>query len=214
MRLLSGLCFAGKPLTLHHLTAMRSMYKRFFKSLCRKTLFAMVPMLASTLLLAAPVDRPAPGTDVDETRTVSQRSEPPADCLATTWSGVTVLLDRQELVRKAAVPSFPWTTETERLALIEGRRAAALLSAASTLKGENGCAQIGGVLDGEAKALVFAALENGSSMVLVSGSKAPVPTVAIRYLGMSCGPLCGRGHIMVYVPGQGRPFLALDWWVS
>ena len=214
MRLLPGLCFTGKFLRSHNLTAMRSMYKMSFESLCRRTLFAMVPMLASTVLLAAPVDRPASGTDVDETRTVTQRFEPPPDCLSITLSGVTVLLDRQELARKAAVQSSPWTTEAERLALIEGKRASALLSAATTVKDENGCRQIHGALDGEAKAVVLAALESGFSMVLLDGSKALVAAVAIRYLGTRCGPLCGRGHIMVYVPGQNRPFLVQDWWVS
>lgn len=193
---------------------MQSMYKMSFESLCRRTLFAMVPMLASTLLLAAPVDRPASGTDVDETRTVTQRSGPPPDCLSITLSGVTVLLDRQELARKAAVRSSSWTTETERLALIEGQRASALLSAATTVKGENGCTQINGALDGEAQATVLAALEGSSATVFVDGSKAPIAAVAIRYLGTRCGPVCGRGHIMVYVPGQSRPFLVQDWWVS
>lgn len=190
------------------------MYKASSKSLCRRTLFAMVPMLASTLLLAAPVDRPASGSDVDETRTVTQRPQPPLDCLSIRLSGVTVLLDRQELARKAAVQSSSWTTEAERLALIEGKRASALLSAAATGKGENGCTQINGALDGEAQAVVLAALESGASTVLADDSKHPIAAVAIRYLGTRCGPLCGRGHIMVYVPGQSRPFLVQDWWVS
>ncbi|MBD9391477.1 hypothetical protein IB243_04030 [Acidovorax sp. ACV01] len=195
---------------------MRSTYKNkvSFESLCRRTLFAMVPMLASTLILAVPVNRPASGIDVDEIRTVVQRPKPPTDCLSITLSGVTVLLDRQELARKAAFQPFPWTTEAERLALIESRRASALLSAAATVKGENGCRQVNGVLDGEATAMVLVALESGSSAVLLDGSKAPVTAVTIRYLGTRCGPLCGRGHIMVYVPGQSRPFLVQDWWVS
>ena len=171
-------------------------------------------MPASTDLLAAPADRPASGTDVDETRMVAQRTEPPLDCLSIAWRGVTVLLDRQELARKAAVQPSPWTTEAERLALIESQRASALLSAAATGKGENGCTQIHGALDGEAKAMVLAALESGSATVLLDGSKAPVTAVAIRYLGTRRGPLCGRGHIMVYVPGQSRPLLVQDWWVS
>ncbi|MBX9400796.1 hypothetical protein K4L06_05685 [Lysobacter sp. BMK333-48F3] len=190
------------------------MYKTFPQSLCRRTLLFLVTMFTSTLLLAAPVDRPKAGTDVDETRTVTQRSGPPADCLATTWSGVTVLLDRQELARKAAVQHAQWTTEAERLALIEGRRASALLSAAAAVKSKNGCVPINGALDGEATAIVLAALESGSATVLLDGSKVPVAAVAIRYLGTRCGPLCSQGHIMVYVPGQGRPFLVQDWWVS
>ena len=171
-------------------------------------------MLASASLLAAPVDRPASGADVDETRTVAQRPGPPPDCLSLTLNGVSVLLDRRELAGKAAVQSSQWTTEAERLALIEGQRASALLSAATTVKGENGCAQINAALDAEAKAMVLAALESGSATVLVDGSKTPIAAVAIRYLGTRCGPLCGRGHIMVYVPGRSRPFLVQDWWVS
>ena len=214
MRLLPGPCFTGKFLTLNKPAATRSMYKTSLLSLCRRTLLSLVTMLTSTLLIAAPIDRPASGIDVDESRTVAQRSTQPADCLAARWGGVTVLLDRQELVRKAAVQPSQWTTEAERLAFIEGRRASALLSAAVAVKGKSGCAPIDGALDGEANAIVLAALESGSATVLLDGSKTPVAAVAIRYLGTRCGPLCGQGHIMVYVPGQSRPFLVQDWWVS
>ena len=193
---------------------MQSIDKASSELLYRRTLLFIVPMLAVTVLRAAPVDRPASGVEVDETRTVVQRTKPSPDCLSVTLNGVIVLLDRKELVKKAVAQSSHWTTETERLALIEGQRASALLSAATGGKGEKGCAQIDRALDTEAKAMVLAALESGFSTVFASDSKLPIAAVAIRYLGTRCGPLCGRGHIMVYVPGQSRPFLVQEWWVS
>lgn len=171
---------------------------------------------------AAPT-RPAAGTDMDETRTVAQRSRAPADCLSVVLEGVTVLLDRAELGRQAHARPTQWKTEAERMALIEGRRAAALLQAATPPAkggqggqqgGPQGCHQVTQTLDGEDQFVVLAHLERGAAAVLPQGATQPVPAVAIRYLGQRCGPLCGRGSIMVSVPGQPRPFLATHWWAS
>lgn len=163
---------------------------------------------------AAP-ERPAAGADVDETRSVVQRSRAPADCLSVVLEGVTVLLDRGELSRQASAKPTAWKTEAERMALIEGRRAAALLQAATPAKdGQTTCHQVMQTLDGEDQFVVLAHLERGAATVLSAGSRQPVPAVAIRYLAQRCGPTCGRGHIMVSVPGQPRPFLVADWWAS
>ncbi len=164
---------------------------------------------------SAPPERPPAGTDVDETRTVAQRTRAPADCLSVVLEGVTVLLDREALARQAAARPAQWKTEAERMALIEGRRAAALLQAASPAKdGPHGCHQVTQALDGEDQFVVLAHLERGAAVVLPAGATQPVPAVAIRYLGQRCGPLCGRGNILVHVPGQQRPFMATHWWAS
>lgn len=161
-------------------------------------------------------ERPPAGTDVDETRTVAQRSRAPADCLSVVLEGVTVLLDRSELSRQAGAKPAQWKTEAERMALIEGRRAAALLQAASPAPGGSlgGCHEVKQTLDSEDQSVVLAHLERGAAAVLPAGATQPAPAVAIRYLGTRCGPSCGRGHIMVSVPGQPRPFLVANWWVS
>jgi len=161
--------------------------------------------------------RPPAGTDVDETRTVAQRTRAPADCLSVVLEGVTVLLDRSELSRQAHAKPAQWKTEAERMALIEGRRAAALLQAASPAKGGSsspGCHAVTQTLDGEDQFVVLAHLERGAAAVLPAGTTQPVPAVAIRYLGQRCGPLCGRGSILVSVPGQPRPFMVTHWWAS
>ncbi|RZJ62424.1 MAG: hypothetical protein EON49_02250 [Acidovorax sp.] len=187
----------------------------------RSTLFSIALMLVSTALTAAPVVRPPSGTDVDETRMVSQRTAPPQPCIAVPLGRVTVLLDPQELAVRAAARPAQWTTESERMALIEGQRAAALLAAATATVPPNGstatahgCSHTVTTLDAQAQYTLLAALEAGSATVLVAGDKRPAAAVAIRYLGTRCGPLCGRGLIMVSVPGQSAPFLVQDWWVS
>lgn len=163
-------------------------------------------------------ERPPAGTDVDETRTVAQRSRAPADCLSVVLEGVTVVLDRDALARQAAARPAQWKTEAERMALIEGRRAAALLQAASPAQGTRdgtGCRhQVTQTLDSEDLFVVLAHLERGAAMVLPAGATQPLPAVAIRYLGQRCGPLCGRGSILVHVPGQQQPFMATHWWAS
>lgn len=182
---------------------------------CRSALLSLVLMSASIASSATPPERPPAGTDVDQTRTVAQRRQPPADCLAVALEGVTVRLDRQALARQAAARPARWTTEAERLALIAADRAAALLSAATDAADPRGCTQrVAAPLDASAQAVVLAALENGSAAVYAKDAAEPLPAVAIRYVGSRCGPTCGRGHIMVSVPGQAAPFLVQEWWVS
>lgn len=164
---------------------------------------------------STPPERPPAGTEVDETRSVAQRPRAPASCLSVQLNGVTVLLDRDALARQAAAKPTQWKTEAERMALIEGRRAAALLEATGTARDTHGCMQVTQALDGEDQSVLLAHLERGQATVLAPGAaKEAVAAVSIRYLGTRCGPTCGRGHIMVSVPGQPRPFLVADWWVS
>jgi hypothetical protein len=178
-------------------------------------LAAALTMAAWTAAHGAPPDRPPAGTDVDETRTVAQRTRAPTDCLQVVLQGVAVLLDRSALILQANAKPAQWKTEAERMALIKGRRAAALLQAASPGKaGDQGCHQVTQSLDGEDQFVVLAHLERGAAAVLPAGAAQPVPAVALRYRGSRCGPTCGRGHIMVSVPGQQRPFLVADWWAS
>lgn len=161
-----------------------------------------------------PPERPPAGTEVDETRSVAQRPRAAASCLSVQLNGITVLLDREALARQAAAKPTQWKTEAERMALIEGRRAAALLEAAGSARDGHGCSQVTQALDGEDQWVLLAHLERGQAAVLPPGAREPVPAVSIRYLGTRCGPTCGRGHIMVSVPGQARPFLVADWWVA
>ncbi|CAN7395089.1 hypothetical protein LJR066_002301 [Acidovorax sp. LjRoot66] len=164
---------------------------------------------------AAAPERPPAGTDVDETRTVAQRTRAPADCLSVVLEGVTVLLDRSELSRQAHAKPTQWKTEAERMALIEGRRAAALLQAAAPAQGGSpACHPVTQTLDGDDQFVVLAHLERGAAAVLPAGATQPVPSVTIRYLGQRCGPLCGRGSIMVSIPGQPQPFMVTHWWAS
>jgi len=78
-------------------------------------LAAALTMGAWTATHGAPPARPPVGTDVDETRTVAQRTRAPADCLSVVLEGVTVLLARSELSRQAHAKPAQWKTEAERM---------------------------------------------------------------------------------------------------
>lgn len=177
----------------------------------------------SLLLLAAAMSpvgraeamRPPAGTDVDETRVVSARPQMPAPCVAVVFEGATVVLSRTGLEAQAAGNPAQIATDADRVARVESLRASALLSAVVAPRAANDCAEVAGAALGpEGRGVVLDALENGRALVRDDARGAVVPTVRIRYLGQRCGPMCGRGEIMVTLPQGDRPFLAVSWWVS
>ena len=158
--------------------------------------------------------RPAAGQEVDESRSIELQVELPRPCIAVPGGQATVLLPRRELERLATGAPTAWTTEAERQALIQGRRAAALLKAtgAGSTADANGCQTLQGPADSDAQHLVADFLERGAASVLLSGKAQP--RITVRYLGSKCGPTCGRGDILFHVPGEPGPFFAVSWWVS
>ena len=162
----------------------------------------------------APAVRPPAGVTVDQTRTVDLPAAPPRPCIAVAFQDVTVLLDKAAVERLAAGVSARGTTEREREAFVAAAQAQALLSQLSTAaaRTESGCFAVAGPLSADAEYAVLSTLEAGAASVKDRASGQMAAAVRIRYLGERCGPLCGQGEILVYLPAARQPFLVLSWW--
>ena len=163
----------------------------------------------------AEVTRPPAGVAVNETRVVSARGQMPEPCVAVVFDGVTVVLSRTDLEAQAARRPEQILSDEDRVARVESSRASALLSTVLAPKAGVGCAEVAAAaLGADARSVVLSWLENGRALVRDEAKGTVVPTVRVRYVGERCGPLCGRGDIMVSLPEGDRPFLTVSWWVS
>jgi hypothetical protein len=180
------------------------------RSLCA----AAAAMVLLTAGLHAQPARPPAGQDVDETRTVTLLFRQHTDCVAVALDGAEILLDRKALEKEAAMAPAAWHTEVERIAAIEGGRAKAVLAALAQQVDGHGCHALRQPTDAEVRHLVLARLERGEAAARDTAIDRLVPAIAIRYVGVRCGPLCGRGDILAYLPGASQPFLVQSWWVS
>lgn len=170
--------------------------------------------LLSATLVQAQTSQPPSGTDVDETRSVSLVVAPPKPCVSIPLKGAAVLLGKAELDRLVVAKPASWTTEIERQALIAANRAQSLLSKLSHSQDALGCFTTIGPGDAEAEYFLVGVLESGNATVKDLTTGDIVTSVRVRYLGSHDGPLSGRGYIMVYLPNNSQPFLAVSWWVS
>jgi hypothetical protein len=175
-------------------------------------------MLTSHLILAASVQaqasRPPAGIDVDETRSVSLAAAQPQPCISIPLEGAIVLLGKPALDRLVADKPASSTTELERQALIAANRAQNLLAKLSHSRDAFGCFTTNSPLDRESEYLLLGALESGNATVKDLATGDIATSVRVRYMGDRCGPVCGRGNIMVYLPNKSHPFLVVNWWVS
>ena len=188
----------------------------------RPTLRSLGTLRASILVLCLAVaptvhpqpPRPSAGIDVDETRSVALAATPASPCISLTSAEAVVVVARAAIDALAAATPARWTTEEERLALIAGKRAKGVLDKLSAAPDASGCVALPAPADGEALTLLLAMLERGDATVVDRRSGRAVASVDIRYLGMRCGPRCGRGTITVALPDRGPMFMRVDWWVS
>jgi hypothetical protein len=172
------------------------------------------PAIALVLALSAHAQggRPLPGVDVDETRSVKLPVQIPRACVAIFLGTARVFIDTTELQSLAGLKQSDWHTEPERLAQIRANRAAVILASLAADPGADGCRSASSQLPPEGDFLVAELLEEGKAVVRDEhGAFAPI--ILVRYVGRRCGPLCGRGDILLSVP-QSAPFLAISWWVS
>lgn len=172
--------------------------------------FLLLCMLTSTAF----AQRPPSGTDVDERRMVSLLQTAPSSCIAVPLSGASVVLDRAALEQQVATSPREWKTEAERLALIAGKRAAALLAGLDETRTVLGCATSAKAISADAMHLLLQYLEAGQALVLDLASGQPVPAVEVHYFGKRCGQLCGRGDISVSLSGTKQTIMVVSWWVS
>ncbi|WP_432730143.1 hypothetical protein [Variovorax sp. W6] len=159
--------------------------------------------------------RPTAGKDIDETRLVALPSSPPDACIVLLIAQAVVLLPRDRLEQLAEAAAAPWSTETERIARIDGRRAEALLKAASSHTGaDNKASAQQHALDSDAHHLLAHFIEQGQASILCGTPPRPQPHVTVRYLASRTGPLAGRGDILFHLPDDPMPFLVVNWWVA
>lgn len=170
-------------------------------------------LLALSASLTVSAQRPPAGRDVDERRTVALRAPVAGDCVAVRAAGAIVLLDRVALARLATAGPATWTTEAERVARIDGRRAQALLdrAGASSVR-VRGCAALDAPALRDELHLVADRQEAGDATVVVAADAQPDLRLVVRYVGRRAGPAAGGGEIQFLREGATTPFLRVEWW--
>ncbi|MGJ7503968.1 hypothetical protein ACSFBF_26660 [Variovorax sp. ZT5P49] len=146
------------------------------------------------------IARPPAGEDIDEARLIALPLSLPRPHIAIPVGQATVLLPQDQLERLARFAAASWSTEAERIACIDGQRAAALL--------------LPQPVDADAHHLIAEFIEQGEASILSGNPPQPQPHVTVRYLASRAGPLSGRGDILFHLPGEPSPFLVLNWWVA
>lgn len=174
------------------------------------------PVAAILLAVAAMThaQRPPAGQTLDVTREIALAAKIAPPCLAVLASNASVLLSRAQLEAFAGSTPRQWRTETERLALVRGRRASALLGLADASTGPGGCAPVEAARLGDAAHLVADLLESGDAAVLGQGAATPDRSVGVRYLGMRSAPTVGFGEIYFLRGEPPRGFFRVEWWRS
>lgn len=180
----------------------------------RRSLAAPV---AVVLLAAAGVthaQRPPAGQTLDVTREIVLAAKIAPPCIAVVARNASILVSRTQLEALAGSTPRQWRTEAERLALIRGRRANALLGLAGAEAGPGGCAPVEAARLGDAAHLVADLLESGDAAVLGQGAATPDRSVGVRYVGMRSAPTVGFGEIYFLRGEPPRSFFRVEWWRS
>ncbi|MBT9507827.1 MAG: hypothetical protein IV109_14645 [Rhodoferax sp.] len=179
-----------------------------------RRLLPLLALFAMSFSLNAESVRPPTGVDINETYTVPLRTELPSSCILLPLNGVEVILARKELVRIVDAKPSSWNSESERLALIAGNRAASILESAAPANTHTDCVQLRQPLKDDSLYLIINLLEKGTAAVRNLRTGQLVSAVEVRYVGVRCGPTCGNGAILVYLPQHNGPFLSVAWWSS
>lgn len=154
---------------------------------------------------------PPAGVDVDAERTFTLPTRAPEPCLSATVDGVSFLLPREELKRMTTAAG-PAGTEAYEQALGDAQRAKRFLALETAKEMDRyGCVPLAKPLKSDPY-LVLHLLEAGKAAVAVAGKLNP--QVIVRYMGSRCGPGCGHGEMLVYLPEGRRLLLSLFWWVA
>ncbi len=100
------------------------------------------------------------------------------------------------------------------MAFITARRAQAILDLVSGSIDSAGCARLAASIPSESLYLLTSLLEAGQAAVISTRSHALLPEIGIRYVGMRCGPRCGRGEIMFLLSDSDEILFVMPWWAS
>jgi hypothetical protein len=159
-------------------------------------------------------DPPPAGATVDKSFKITLDVMHPADCVSIVQGEATILISRQLLDHLKATKPRKWKSEQERLALIRGGRAEALLQRLTKSKDDFGCATVQPPVPNDSLYLISELLEAGQAEVIENKTKQRVRHIFVHFRGMSAGPLAGMGHISYSFTLESAPFLVLSWWVS
>lgn len=178
-------------------------------------------MLASALLLigvaSLAADRPPSGEDVDELRSVVLPQTIPRDCLSLPVGQHALLVSMERLQALVRAEPGHWKTDAERVASIRADQARALIALAGSVRDASRC-RVSSVafkaLPPNVLHLLVDELEAGQVACITRRSGVFRERLEVRYLGSRCGPHCGRGDILVRVPGDDQLLFAVNWWVS
>lgn len=159
-------------------------------------------------------DPPPAGTTVDKSFRITLDVMHPADCVSIVQGDATILISRQLLEYLRATKPRKWESEQERLALIRGGRAEALLQSLTTSMDHSGCTTVKTPVPNDSLYLISELLEAGQAEVIENKTKQRVRHIYVHFRGMRAGPLAGMGHISYSFTLESPPFLVLSWWVS
>lgn len=159
-------------------------------------------------------DPPPAGTTVDKSFKITLDVMHPADCVSIVQGEATILISRQILDHLRATKPRKWESEQERLALIRGGRAEALLQRLTTSMDNPGCTTVKMPVPNDSLYLISELLDAGQAEVIENKTKQRVRHIFVHFRGMSAGPLAGMGNISYSFTLESPPFLVLSWWVS
>lgn len=182
---------------------------------CRRAALLCL-LLAPLTTLCAKSARPPSGETVNEVRTVALQHVIAGPCAAVSTGRLTLYLSLDRLRQHAKRPSvYPaGLPEEERLARIFAGRVRGLLAKLGQVPDRDGCLPVQGPLGADEFYAIVDEIEEGAVAAKLNQSGAALTALELRFVGMRCAPLCGRGDIIVGIPGEQGAEIAVNWWVS
>ncbi len=158
--------------------------------------------------------RPAAGKTINETFDIRVDPTPPEECVSIIQRNATLLISLPLLQHLQSSSQKTWTTESERLAFIDGTRAADLVQLMGAKEDQHGCRSIQTPVPNDALYLLGKLLDAGQLAVIDNETGQPRPHISVTFSGLKGEPHGGFGHIMYALTNNAPPFLVLNWWVS
>ncbi len=160
------------------------------------------------------ITAPPAGVPIDQHFTLTLDDPPPDDGLSLRLGNATLVLSCRllETLRDNKPPT--WQTEEERIALIRGKRAEAILSHRSLQRDEQGYYPVSLPPSDDGMYLVSECLQAGQVAVINTRTNLRVSQIVVTFNATVAGPLAGVGHISYAFTPDDPPFLSLNWWVS
>ena len=157
---------------------------------------------------------PPSGQTVKERFDITLDHGPSDHCVSLVHNQATLLISRPLLEQLNANIPTDWTTEEERSALIQGRRAQSLMEQLTTHTDKHGCLNIQGPAPKDSLYLLGKLLDAGQIAVIDNETGQRQNQIVVTFSGITSRPHGGFGQIMYAFTGKSSPFLVVSWWVS